>query len=423
MDKEHIIASFDGLNAFWRDLLGSQLRAELCAAIAYINKSVKTVDEIVPEPRDIFNAFRLCAHPRVIIIGQDPYTQRKQACGLSFSVKPGVAIPASLRAIYESMVIQGVIDAAPTTGDLSGWAAQGVLLLNASLTTSAGKSNAHVDAWAPFTSKLITLLNESFPDVIYILFGNFAQKYANGPRALAWGHPSPLNTYNKTDNPKHFKYNKVFAQANEMLVALGQAPIDWSTGAIIAAPNIAAPPINANVINTNTNAVTRLLYLFTDGGSRNNGKPTCRASWAFVIMNTLATIHSAYGIVESKNDGLGYTSSNNRGELTGMLNGLKWLGENNDILNEYTGVVLVSDSEYSLKSISTWFYNWKKRGLLASRKNIDLIEQIVELKDKNKIPVTTQHIYSHKQAPADPAAKFLWNGNNIADELCQLAFK
>jgi ribonuclease HI len=272
---------------------------------------------------------------------------------------------------------------------------------------------------------------KSFPGAIFILLGLQAQKYAKlidttNAHVLCWGHPSPLNTHNQTDNPKNFINNTVFMQTNKLLVEFGRAPINWELQetAHIDDDDVI---IDAVVINNDINddGPKNHIWLFTDGGSRKNGKANCVASWGFVIIINGATVAAEKGLVENKTiDGQKYQASNNRGELTAVLNGLNWIVDHklNQSANQLT---IVSDSEYTIKSITIWYPKWKAENKLSERKNIDLIEKIVAAKDliSTTVKVTVRHEYSHTAEPTEPFAKFLWAGNDMADKLCQEALK
>ena len=135
---------------------------------------------IFPPPELVFNAFRLTPldNLKVVIIGQDPYHQPKQAMGLSFSVPQGIGIPSSLRNIYKSLQSDPEIPdfKMPRTGDLSSWAKQGVLLLNTILTVEYDKPNSHKKAgWDKFTTDVVALINKECDNVVFLAWGKPAQ--------------------------------------------------------------------------------------------------------------------------------------------------------------------------------------------------------------------------------------------------------
>jgi len=182
---------------------------------------------VYPPIEDLFAAYRLClpAQTRVLILGQDPYHGPGQAHGLSFSVRDGVRIPPSLRNVFKELA-EDVGVAPPTTGDLTGWARQGVLLLNAVLTVRAGAAASHGGkGWEAFTDATIRALDARSERVVFLLWGGYARKKAaliTNPAhvVLEAGHPSPLN-------PKGFRGSRPFSAANKALADGGRPLVDW----------------------------------------------------------------------------------------------------------------------------------------------------------------------------------------------------
>ena len=183
---------------------------------------------VYPPGRLIFNAFNLCPFDqvKVVIIGQDPYHGPGQAHGLCFSVNDGVPFPPSLQNIFKE--IQSDLGTPiPTTGNLTRWANQGVLMLNATLTVRAHQAASHQrQGWEEFTDAAIRALAEERENLVFILWGAYAQKKGafidrDKHLVLASAHPSPLSAYNG------FFGNKHFSRANEYLIAHGQQPIQW----------------------------------------------------------------------------------------------------------------------------------------------------------------------------------------------------
>jgi uracil-DNA glycosylase len=183
---------------------------------------------IYPNQNDIFNALHYTSYKdtKVVIIGQDPYHGPGQAHGLSFSVKPGVKIPPSLRNIYKELQ-EDVACSIPNHGYLVEWAKQGVLMLNTVLTVQAGNANSHKGlGWELFTNRVIEILNQRETPVIFILWGNFAQQ----KQQLITGshhfiikspHPSPFSAHNG------FFGSRPFSKANLYLRKIGSNEIDW----------------------------------------------------------------------------------------------------------------------------------------------------------------------------------------------------
>lgn len=183
---------------------------------------------VYPPPKLVFNAFELCPFNsvKVVILGQDPYHGPGQAHGLSFSVTDGVPFPPSLRNIYKELQSDlGVT--IPESGDLTHWAKQGVLLLNATLTVLAHEAGSHQGlGWERFTDAVIQKLSDKKEHLVFILWGRYAQdkgKVIDGTKHLVLksAHPSPLSAYNG------FFGSKPFSTTNAYLDAHSIPPIVW----------------------------------------------------------------------------------------------------------------------------------------------------------------------------------------------------
>jgi len=165
---------------------------------------------------------------KVVILGQDPYHGPRQAHGLCFSVKKGVATPPSLVNIYKELEkdIEGFV--IPKHGCLNGWAEQGVLLLNAVLTVQSGNANSHRDqGWEKITDAVISWISKNLDSVVFLLWGSYAQKKAavvdkNKHHLLQAPHPSPLSAHKGFFGCNHF------SKCNEYLMKVGKVPIDWT---------------------------------------------------------------------------------------------------------------------------------------------------------------------------------------------------
>lgn len=183
---------------------------------------------IYPPGGLIFNAFNLCpfSQVRVVIIGQDPYHGPGQAHGLCFSVNDGVAFPPSLLNIFKE-VRDDVGTEIPTSGNLTRWAQQGVLLLNATLTVRAHQAGSHQrQGWEEFTDAVIQRLNQERDNLVFILWGSYAQKKGamidrQRHLVLQSAHPSPLSAWHG------FFGNHHFSLTNQYLQQHGQQPIVW----------------------------------------------------------------------------------------------------------------------------------------------------------------------------------------------------
>lgn len=190
----------------------------------YINEERKEYDIYPPEDQ-MYNAFE-CAYEdvRVVILGQDPYHQKGQAMGMSFSVAPGFPLPKSLINIYKELKNDLGVDR--RTGDLSAWRDQGVFLLNALLTVRDSQPASHKNkGWEVFTDRVITYLSERQEPIVFILWGRWAESkkklIADHHHCIISAHPSPLGAY------RGFWDSKPFSRANSYLVEDGFEAIDW----------------------------------------------------------------------------------------------------------------------------------------------------------------------------------------------------
>lgn len=201
---------------------------------AFLQQQKQAHKVIFPHANNWFHALETTplSKVKVVILGQDPYHQPGQAHGLCFSVKPGVAIPPSLNNIYKELKSDLGIDPA-RHGYLESWAQQGVLLLNAVLTVEQNQANAHQGkGWELFTDKVIATVNEMRQNVVFMLWGSYAQKKGamidtDKHLVLKAPHPSPLSAHRGFLGCKHF------SQANQYLQKQGQTPIDWQLPASV----------------------------------------------------------------------------------------------------------------------------------------------------------------------------------------------
>ncbi len=185
--------------------------------------------EIYPPSVDMFNAFHFTPleKVKVVILGQDPYHEPGQANGLCFSVHKGIRIPPSLVNIYKEMQ-DDLGCTPPASGDLTGWAEQGVLLLNTVLTVRAHQANSHKDiGWETFTDAAIRAVAAQDRPIVFILWGGQARRkkaLIRNPKHLIVEspHPSPLSAYNG------FFGSRPFSRTNDFLIANGLEPIDWA---------------------------------------------------------------------------------------------------------------------------------------------------------------------------------------------------
>lgn len=215
------------LPAEWRDVMKPHLDLDATAQLSSFVESEYASQTVFPPQEDLFAAFRHTspAQTRVLILGQDPYHKAGQAHGLSFSVRPGVAVPPSLRNVYKEIQDDLGVQT-PRDGDLTRWAQQGVLLLNAVLTVRSGQPTSHADkGWEKFTDAAIKAVNDSPYRVAFLLWGSYARKKASlvrngGHIVIEAGHPSPMN-------PRGFLCTRPFSQANAALREAGRGEVNW----------------------------------------------------------------------------------------------------------------------------------------------------------------------------------------------------
>ena len=198
----------------------------------FLQHEVASGETVFPPHNDLFSALNLCPldEVKVVVVGQDPYHGPGQGHGLAFSVKQGVPPPPSLKNIFKEAMEDVGINA-PPHGNLEHWAKQGVLLLNSVLTVRQGDANSHAGkGWEQFTDFIIQHLNSEKEGLVFLLFGNPAQKKASSVDdskhiLIRTSHPSPLGA-RKTASP--FLGSKCFSRCNEALEERGKDPIDWS---------------------------------------------------------------------------------------------------------------------------------------------------------------------------------------------------
>ena len=212
----------------WKEHLQTEFDKPYFKSLTDFVKEEYARGTVYPPGRFIFNAFDLCPFDRVkvVIIGQDPYHEPGQAHGLCFSVQEGVQFPPSLRNIFKE-ISDDLGKPVPVNGDLTRWARQGVLLLNATLTVRAGMAGSHQGkGWEEFTDAVIRELNASRDGLVFILWGSYAKKKGavidrSRHLVLSSAHPSPLSAYNG------FFGNHHFSLTNEWLTDHGETPIEW----------------------------------------------------------------------------------------------------------------------------------------------------------------------------------------------------
>lgn len=212
----------------WKDLLAGEFNQEYFAKLVEFIKQEYGKHIIYPPGKLIFNAFEHTKPEdiKVVLLGQDPYHGPNQAHGLCFSVQPGVPMPPSLKNIFLE-IEQDIGSPIPANGDLTRWADQGVMLLNATLTVQAHTAGSHQGkGWEQFTDSVIKLISDKYENIVFILWGNYARQKkilidTSKHLILEAAHPSPFSVHKGFFGCKHF------SKTNEYLKAHGKTEIKW----------------------------------------------------------------------------------------------------------------------------------------------------------------------------------------------------
>ena len=215
----------------WKRLLESEFSSEYFKKLIAFVKEEYSLTKCHPKGSQIFNAFDTCPinSLKVVIIGQDPYHGMNQANGLCFSVNKGVQHPPSLINILKEIKDDLGLKFHDNNGDLSKWAKQGVMLLNATLSVRDGYAGSHQNkGWETFTDKVIQIISDETNNTVFLLWGSFAKHKrklidTKKHKILESGHPSPLSA-----NRGYWFGNKHFSQCNKYLESIGENKIDWS---------------------------------------------------------------------------------------------------------------------------------------------------------------------------------------------------
>ena len=213
----------------WKKVLQKEFDEKYFEDLTKFVKEEYKKSTVYPSAKFIFNAFELTPFDKVkvVILGQDPYHGENQANGLAFSVNDGVQIPPSLVNIYKEIVSDLGQKTVNKSGNLENWAKQGVLMLNATLTVQSHMAGSHQNkGWEKFTDAVVKILSEQKENLIFILWGGYAQKKGSviddkKHLVIKSAHPSPLSAYNG------FFGSKPFSQANTYLIFNNKEPIVW----------------------------------------------------------------------------------------------------------------------------------------------------------------------------------------------------
>jgi uracil-DNA glycosylase len=227
--SEHTPIPRVSIEPSWKEQLSDEFSKQYFIELTEFVRNEYKSGVVYPSPKNIFRAFDLCPFDKVkvVILGQDPYHGVGQANGLSFAVNEGTAIPPSLQNIFKEIESDIGAPFEHRSGDLSRWATQGVLLLNATLTVRAHAAGSHQKkGWEEFTDAAIKALSDEREHVVFILWGNYARlKGAHIDRSkhlvIESPHPSPFSAYSG------FFGSKPFSKTNDYLIAHGEQPISW----------------------------------------------------------------------------------------------------------------------------------------------------------------------------------------------------
>ena len=214
----------------WSNFIGQQKKQPYFQKLQlFLDQESLAGKDIYPALENRFHAFSLTAleDVKVVILGQDPYHGEGQAQGLSFSVPNGMKLPPSLRNIYKELVDDLNLSEMPINGDLTKWANQGVLLINAVLSVEKSNAGSHAKkGWEEFSDNVIKYINQENKGVVFLLWGSYAMKKsslidAQKHHILTAVHPSPLSAYRGFFGCKHF------SKTNRLLIDQGNKPIQW----------------------------------------------------------------------------------------------------------------------------------------------------------------------------------------------------
>jgi uracil-DNA glycosylase len=354
------------------------------------------------EPRNI----------RVVILGQDPYPTKGHAHGLAFSYLGDGSLPGSLRNIFKCLHEQGLISVIPTSGDLTPWASQGILLLNTALTTRIGETKSHVKIWSKFTRNIIKKLSEQVKP-IFVLWGNDAKQYEafieDDCSVLQWCHPSPLTG-------KKFLSCTNFHEINLLLEKKNMGAINWNI------EKTAHPVEKEFMLN---DSISGLHVIFTDGSCYpNKSCPDSRGGYAAEIVYGICK----ETIIAGNLDISKYFATNIRAEGQAILSALKYIHEMD---RECAKIIIYSDSELWIKMIKEYIPAWaKKDSTLKSidKKNMDLVIELWGVCKKlrlRKVELEFNHVRSHqvgwKSKDAESYEYFCGYHNDYVDKYAEWA--
>jgi uracil-DNA glycosylase len=440
------------LNGISQDWLNIIYSGETKKHLDHIYNILKSVKNITPDKEDLFNWARLTKleNIRVVIIGQDPYSKQGWAHGLSFSCL-GNIIPPSLKNIYKALINTECIPTIPDHGDLTSWAKQGVLLLNASLSTIIETAGSHMKIWVKYINLVIIGICKYHYDnnnqLIFLLWGSFAQEFVeiiddDYHICLNAVHPSPLaqnvSKERKFINCNHFKW------VNKFLKEEGGVPINWMPQKIKNTiknsdnkPVFEKKPVFENEQkNEQKNDKKNTMYddaesilgmsstkhiIFTDGSCfPNNKSKLSRGGYATVFVSGPFKDTCLYGNLDICVE----NASNIRAEGVAIIRGLELV---RDCLLPWNKCDIISDCKFWIDMIDIYMPKWNK-AKFNEKSNPDLTLRMWlvynEVKEKGEIKFI--HMKSHgkdgwQNCVDGSFEKFCFEQNKYADEMCGYA--
>jgi uracil-DNA glycosylase len=415
------MSAYDNILQEWRDTIFPVEFIKVLEEMSELQNLAPTKDKILAS----MEHFPPLA-TKVVIIGQDPYPTEGQACGLAFSIPHNwttTGIPASLRAIIECLKNTDILSNEVERGDLTNWAKQGVLLLNAALTTTVGHRREHAAKWKKPVEMLITNLAKLCSDhhtLTFMLWGGdaiksfekIATKY--GHIVMKRAHPSPLSD-NRLPLEERFAKSTQFADTAHI--------INWG--------------FNTNVVSQPRERGGAVIA-FCDGGCSGNGKPDARASYGIFFTAVGLKIEPISGEVAKREYLINESGSivpndtdtapeirpsNNRGEMLALCLCFDKLVTT--LSTNIHSILIVSDSKIYINLMNGGYDKHVSKGTQSGLKNLDLVEIgatiLAKLRKQHSVEIT--HVNSHLPKPPPTATsreRLLWKGNDRADRLCNV---
>lgn len=407
-----------------------------------IKDIAKTIEgeKITPPAHLVFEFARLTplSNIKIVILGQDPYPTPGDAHGLAFSTL-ATKTPGSLKNIFAALKNSKLIQNPPLNNDLSYLAVQGVLFLNTALTTVEGKIGSHINIWTEFTANLIYKLSlgtaKPNPPPIFILWGKKAQEfdeYINpGSPVLKYHHPSPATAKPFKDCPNFLEAEKILSSRTPsptpIIWDLAEFEANWSI--VIGAeeskaslkPSTLSNPILSKFGIKDEEDRSNTIIAFVDGScAPNKSCPQSRGGYAVNIAMGPIPDLNIYGALDNST----YYSTNQRAEGYAILTLLHYLSYENSI--DFESVVIVSDSEFWIKTIKYYTKKWKN---IDEHKNPDIVRGVCKLLYRMKLlrkKVNFIHMQSHDnkgwgQMPNGTYEKYCFEVNNFVDSLAKYA--